>query len=49
MTTYTYQTIDPPGSTYTIARSINSKGEIDSLDRLLDQRVGACTHKIETA
>ena len=28
MTTYTYQTIDPPGSTYTIANSINSNGEI---------------------
>jgi len=28
MTTYTYQTIDPPGSTYTIADSINSNGQI---------------------
>ena len=28
MTTYTYQTIDPPGSTYTIAESINSNGQI---------------------
>ena len=28
MTTYTYQTIDPPGSTYTIAQSINSNGQI---------------------
>ena len=28
MTTYTYQTIDPPGSTYTIAQSINSDGQI---------------------
>jgi probable HAF family extracellular repeat protein len=28
MTTYTYQTIDPPGSTYTIAENINSKGQI---------------------
>jgi probable HAF family extracellular repeat protein len=27
-TTYTYQTIDPPGSTYTIAENINSKGQI---------------------
>src|SRR6516165_7884444 len=31
MATYTYQTIDPPGSTYTIAESINSKGEIVGL------------------
>jgi hypothetical protein len=28
MTTYTYQTIDPPGSTYTVAESINTSGEI---------------------
>jgi probable HAF family extracellular repeat protein len=28
MTTYTYTTIDPPGSTYTIANSINAKGQI---------------------
>ena len=31
MTTYTYQTIDPPGSTYTIANSINSNGQIVGL------------------
>src|SRR5262249_32320415 len=30
-TTYTYQTIDPPGSTYTIANSINSNGQIVGL------------------
>jgi len=28
MATYTYQTIDPPGSTYTVAQSINDNGEI---------------------
>jgi hypothetical protein len=28
MTTYTYQTIDPPGSTYTVAESINASEEI---------------------
>jgi hypothetical protein len=28
MTTYTYQTIDPPGSTHAIADSINDKGQI---------------------
>jgi probable HAF family extracellular repeat protein len=28
MTTYTYQTINPPGSTYTVAESINASGEI---------------------
>ena len=28
MTTYTYTTIDPPGSTYTIANSINDEGQI---------------------
>src|SRR6516162_6242779 len=32
MTTYTYQTIDPPGSTYTIANSINSSGQIVGSD-----------------
>src|SRR6516164_304166 len=31
MTTYTYQTIDPQGSTYTIANSINSNGQIVGL------------------
>jgi uncharacterized membrane protein len=31
MTTYTYQTIDPPSSTYTIAQSINSNGQIVGL------------------
>jgi hypothetical protein len=30
--TYTYQTIDPPGSTYTIAQSINSNGQIVGFD-----------------
>jgi len=29
--TYTYNTIDPPGSTYTIANSINNKGQIVGL------------------
>jgi hypothetical protein len=28
MTTYTYTTIDPPGSIYTIAESINDSGQI---------------------
>src|SRR5215813_5269867 len=28
MTTYTYETIDPPGSIYTAAEGINSKGQI---------------------
>ena len=28
MTTYTYTTIDPPGSTYSVAESINNKGQI---------------------
>jgi probable HAF family extracellular repeat protein len=28
MTTYPYRTIDPPGSTYSIAYSINAKGQI---------------------
>ena len=31
MTTYTYTTIDPPGSTYTIANSINAEGQIVGL------------------
>jgi len=28
MTTYTYTTIDPPGSGYSVAESINNKGQI---------------------
>jgi probable HAF family extracellular repeat protein len=31
VTTYTYELIDPPGSTYTLADSINDKGQIVGL------------------